>query len=177
VTTKASNQASPKNENKLLSGEEQAILSHIASQESPYSPRAQALLAINEGVTQREAGQQAGLTDGQVRYWLIKFRKSRTAIFPEELLVPAERAETGSPLNAAEPVAVLDKQDLTQAGAEEEGQQEKSKAEETAEPTDDPTTLQEESTMAKKQSKQKQLYNSIFHNNSLGRKAESSIRN
>ena len=69
-------------ENRLLSYEERDILGEVATKDPPFSQRAQALLAIDEGTTQAAAGQQAGLTKGQVRYWLTKFRKVRIAIFP-----------------------------------------------------------------------------------------------
>jgi hypothetical protein len=76
----------------LLSSRDRATISHLAAMEPPHSQRAQALLAIDEGATQAEAGQKAELTKGQVRYWLGKFRKDGTSIFPEELLVEAQPA-------------------------------------------------------------------------------------
>ena len=84
-------QEGPRKENQLLNPEEQAVLSQIATSEPPHSQRAQALLAMNEGATQAEAGTQAGLTIGQVRYWLTKFRAKRTAIFPDELLIQEQQ--------------------------------------------------------------------------------------
>ena len=86
MTTRTKNQETSQKETRLLSSEERATFSQIASKEPPHNSRAQALLAIDEGATQADAGQQAGLTKGQVRYWLGKFRKDGTAIFPEELL-------------------------------------------------------------------------------------------
>jgi len=68
---------------KLLSPEAQAACERIAAGESLWSQRAQALLAVDEGATQAEAGQRAGLTQGQVRYWLGKFRRDQLSIFPE----------------------------------------------------------------------------------------------
>lgn len=73
-------------ENQLLTPEERAACGGIAKAEAPYSQRATALLALDEGTTQMQAAGQAGLTKGQVRYWLGKFRQDRLAIFPEELL-------------------------------------------------------------------------------------------
>jgi len=86
VPTKTAVEDSPEYETSLLSAEERAILDQIAAQEPPYSQRAQALLAIDQGTTQAEAGRQTGLSRKQVRYWLDKFREVRTATFPEELL-------------------------------------------------------------------------------------------
>ncbi len=51
-----------------------------------HGQRALALLAIDEGSTQEQAGQRAGLTTGQVKYWLGKFRRVRMDIFPEQVL-------------------------------------------------------------------------------------------
>ncbi len=67
----------------LLSPEARAACQRIAAGEAPWSQRAQALLAVDEGATQAEAGQRAGLTQGQVKYWLGKFRRDQVSIFPE----------------------------------------------------------------------------------------------
>ncbi len=93
MTTRTKNEEPPQKETRLLSSEERAIFSQIATKEPPHGSRAQALLAIDEGTTQAAAGQQAGLTKGQMRYWLTKFRKVRIAIFPEELLDQIQRDE------------------------------------------------------------------------------------
>jgi transposase-like protein len=73
---------------KLLSPEERGVCKQLAAGEAPWSQRAQALLALDEGATQAEAGSQAGLTQGQVRYWLGRFREDGLSIFPE-----SEKAE------------------------------------------------------------------------------------
>jgi outer membrane biosynthesis protein TonB len=97
MTTKTKTQKSSDKEYRLLDAEERGIFSQIATEEAPHSQRAQALLAIDEGATQAEAGIQAGLTQGQVRYWLDKFRKDGTSIFPEELLNQAQPEDVESP--------------------------------------------------------------------------------
>ena len=71
---------------KLLEPQEKLILEQIAAGEPPYSQRAQSLLAIDAGVTQKIAALQSGQTVGQVSYWLSKFRREGMAIFPEEIL-------------------------------------------------------------------------------------------
>lgn len=86
MPTKTAVEDSPEYETSLLSAQERVILGQIAVQEPPFSQRAQALLAIDQGTTQSEAGRQTGLTRKQVRYWLDKFRQVRIAAFPEELL-------------------------------------------------------------------------------------------
>jgi len=117
-------------ENRLLSYEERDILGKVATKDPPFSQRAQALLAIDEGTTQAAAGQQAGLTKGQMRYWLIKFRKVRIAIFPEELLDQIQRDE-----------------------GDEVDQQEMLGAEETVVPVDETKAQKEDLPTAKKMSK------------------------
>ena len=116
MTVKTEIQKNPEDENRLLSSEEAAILSQIASNEQPHSGRAQALLAINEGTSQAEAGRKAGLTKGQLRYWLGKFRKERLLIFPEEFLNQAQPADEAPQIASVAP-------DLEQAGSEDETQQ------------------------------------------------------
>lgn len=68
---------------KLLNQTQREAFEHLAKGEAPFSQRAKALLALDEGATQSEAGQIAGLTSGQVKYWLGKFRNEGLAIFPE----------------------------------------------------------------------------------------------
>ena len=105
MTTRSKNEEPPQKESRLLSSEERAIFSQIATNEPPHGSRAQALLAIDEGATQSEAGQQAGLTKGQLRYWLGKFRKDGTAIFPQELLSQAQPEEAQQELLDVEETA------------------------------------------------------------------------
>ena len=81
----------------LLGPQEKLILEQIAAGEPPHSQRAQSLLAIDTGVTQKIAALQSGLSVGQVSYWLSKFRRDRMGIFPEELLRQTE-SELPSPL-------------------------------------------------------------------------------
>ena len=152
MTTKNENQET---ETRLLSSKEQAILSQIAAKEAPHSQRAQALLAIDEGATQADAGQQAGLTKGQVRYWLGKFRKDGTDIFPEELLSQTQPEEADSPQSSAEPIASPDTPDLEQADGEEEAQQDLLDTEETTGPVDEALAQQEDAPEAKKKPKKK----------------------
>ena len=89
-------------ENQLLTPEERAACGGIAKAKAPYSQRAMALLALDEGATQMQAAGQAGLTKGQVRYWLGKFRQERLAIFPEELLTGPQPEPAPEPPSAKE---------------------------------------------------------------------------
>jgi septal ring-binding cell division protein DamX len=75
---------------KLLGSQERLICEQIGAGQPPYSQRAQSLLAIDAGVTQKTAALQTGQTVGQVSYWLSKFRREGMSIFPEKLLLQTE---------------------------------------------------------------------------------------
>ena len=78
---------SPVKGNQLLTSQERAACQQIAAAGAvPHSQRAAALLALDEGVTQAEAGRHAGLSRGQLWYWLSKFRQGRLNIFPADLV-------------------------------------------------------------------------------------------
>jgi hypothetical protein len=74
---------------RLLSEQERVAFKMISTGNDLHGQRALALLAIDEGSTQAQAAQQAGLTPGQVKYWLAKFREIRLAIFPDQVLEAA----------------------------------------------------------------------------------------
>lgn len=79
----------------LLTLEERAICERVSNTgETPHNQRAQALLALDEGLSQIEASERAGLTAGQVRYWLSKFRQQRTEIFRQELQAQTASAQS-----------------------------------------------------------------------------------
>jgi transposase-like protein len=79
---------------RLLSTESRDACEQVAAGTSLWSQRARALLAVDEGATQAQAGQTAGLTQGQVKYWVGKFRSDQLGIFPEsELALDAPREE------------------------------------------------------------------------------------
>jgi CHAD domain-containing protein len=67
---------------KLLSLEERSMLKQIAARDDKYSRRAIALLALDEGDRQREAGKRAHLSARRVRYWLAQFRGQGLDVFP-----------------------------------------------------------------------------------------------
>lgn len=80
-------------EGRLLSDQEREAFKMIATGNDLHGQRAIALLAIDEGASQAQAAEQAGLTTGQVKYWLGKFRRVRMEIFPEQIL-KAEKVES-----------------------------------------------------------------------------------
>ena len=96
-------------ENKLLTVQERQACEQIAAGNAPHSQRAQLLLALDEGASQPEAGSRAGLTIGQVRYWLGRFRQRRMEIFPADELELASAQPVAVPSAAASFDESLDK--------------------------------------------------------------------
>jgi CHAD domain-containing protein len=80
----------------LLAPQERAVCQQIATRDDMYGRRARALLALDEGVTQKEAGERATMSDRRVRHWLAAFRRRRLDIFPARVLDTTTRAPTPS---------------------------------------------------------------------------------
>jgi transposase-like protein len=87
----------PQTEDKLLTPTEREALKMISAGSAPHSQRAAALLAIDGGATQQQAAEQTGLTRGQVKYWLSKFRQVRLDIFPQPETTAEEVAQLSEP--------------------------------------------------------------------------------
>lgn len=101
---------------RLLTPNEQSTLTQIAARDDGYGRRARALLALNEGTTQVEAGERAGLSERRVRYWRAAFRLKRLGIFPQRVLASMVKILAAS--QAASPVqALLERFDVDQAHA------------------------------------------------------------
>ncbi|MGB5845950.1 MAG: helix-turn-helix domain-containing protein [Anaerolineales bacterium] len=102
MSSQNSNNEQVVQEGKLLSAQERVAFRMISTGNDLHGQRAIALLAIDEGASQEEAAQRAGLTAGQVKYWLGKFRRVRMEIFPEQVLLTdqfdphQETADTGA---------------------------------------------------------------------------------
>mgnify|MGYP001549180858 CR=1 FL=1 len=58
------------------------------------SQRAKAILAINAGETQSQAGKDSGLTIGQIRYMMVLYKKNGIKLFPAEILKSLQKADT-----------------------------------------------------------------------------------
>ena len=79
------------NETTLLSRQErEACATVVAKNIARVSQRAQALLLIDEGQSQAETVQKTGLTIGQVRYAILRFKKIGLAMFPSDLTEKSE---------------------------------------------------------------------------------------
>lgn len=74
----------------LLTPQERETCMQIAARDDTYGRRARALLALDEGQKQPEAGQQVGLSARRVRYWLAAFREKRLDVFPARILTEIE---------------------------------------------------------------------------------------
>ncbi len=67
----------------FLSESERTECGRVAQSDSAlHSQRAKALLMVDSGLTHREAGMKSGLSIGQVRYILNRYRKIGLAVFP-----------------------------------------------------------------------------------------------
>lgn len=66
----------------------------IAGSDNDYSSRANALLALHDGVTQKEAATLTGLSIGQVRYWAARFRQLGMKAFPQTATEVASQKST-----------------------------------------------------------------------------------
>jgi len=82
---------------RLLTPQERVVCQQIATRDDLYVRRALALLSLDEGATQAQAGQRAGLTARRVRYWLAEFRQRRLEVFPNHVLAGAQSVPS-SPL-------------------------------------------------------------------------------
>ncbi|MED5388681.1 MAG: helix-turn-helix domain-containing protein [Pseudomonadota bacterium] len=65
----------------LLTAQQRKICQTQSSQPAPNGPRAKALLSLDEGNTQQQAAQASGLSLGQVRYCLRRFRTVSLDLF------------------------------------------------------------------------------------------------
>jgi transposase-like protein len=94
----------------FLSAEERQALEQIVAQGDGDgdAQRAQALLAIADGQTRADAAAAAGLTDGQLEYFLRKFRDQRLDAFSTAPGAGAAPAPESTPDEAAELRRLID---------------------------------------------------------------------
>ena len=72
----------------LLSIEECTTFRAVSERDDLHCRRARSLLAVDERLTQAQAGTQAGMSARRVRHWVAAFRKQRLGIFPDRVLSP-----------------------------------------------------------------------------------------
>jgi CHAD domain-containing protein/uncharacterized protein YjbK len=104
----------------LLTPRQRAVCLQVASRPDMYGRRARALLALDEGATQEEAGLQADLSERRVRYWLAAFRERQLRILPPHVLAAAA-GEIAPPATEAPAVSA---ETVVQAAPEAEAEQE-----------------------------------------------------
>lgn len=86
---------SEKKTGKILTPAEREFCQKIATQGgSLHSQRAEALLLVDEGITQANACAMSDLSIGQLRYALTLFRKTGMQMFPKEATPPIAEEET-----------------------------------------------------------------------------------
>ena len=98
----------------LLSASQRQRCQTHAKQPAPTGSRAQALLALDGGASQAQAAEQAGLTLGQVRYCLRRFRAIGIALFDDAPASPAlvpQSADKPAPQTSAKKKRSGDKKD------------------------------------------------------------------
>ena len=86
--TRALELAGDEDDGVLMAAAERAVHEAQASGEGARARRAQALLALDRGLSQVEAGRVAGLSDRRVRYWLARYRVEGTGIYDDEAVDP-----------------------------------------------------------------------------------------
>jgi CHAD domain-containing protein len=90
--TRALELAGDEDEGALMGAAERAVHEAQASGDGARARRAQALLALDRGLSQVEAGRIAGLSDRRVRYWLARYRVEGTSIYDDEAVDPGASA-------------------------------------------------------------------------------------
>ena len=80
----------------LLSSTQRTFCQTRADQPAPNGPRARALLALDQGNTQQQAAEQSGLSLGQVRYCLRRFRTVALEMFDTESNAPTPASPSDS---------------------------------------------------------------------------------
>ena len=98
--TRALELAGDEDDGFLMAAAERKVHEAYASGEGARARRAQALLALDRGLSQVEAGRVAGLSDRRVRYWLARYRVEGTGIYDDEAVDPGTGA-TGAARAAA----------------------------------------------------------------------------
>ena len=78
----------------LLTDAQKEVCLELRKKSSKNSPRAAALLALDQGATQSQAAEKSGLSLGQVRYCVRRFRSVGMAMF--ELSKPSGDSGNGS---------------------------------------------------------------------------------
>ena len=114
----------------LTKSQQQACKQH-ATASTVDGKRARALLAVHGGASQAQAAAESGLTLGQVRYWLAKFRRDGLAIFPNPTrpaaATPTKRAVSAKATSKTRKVSGSASKGKSGGKAEKRGKKQKPK--------------------------------------------------
>jgi len=100
----------------LMAAAERPVHEAHAAGEGAHARRAQALLALDRGLSQVEAGRVAGLSDRRVRYWLARYRVEGASIYDDEAGDPGAAAADPAAAPKKRP-DVLPSDTMTEAAA------------------------------------------------------------
>jgi CHAD domain-containing protein len=89
----------------LLAPDEHTICTELARRNDLHGRRARALLALDAGQTQEEAGRQSGMSERRVRYWQAAFRQKRLRIFPDRIRAATPNQQRKAPQSVSPPLA------------------------------------------------------------------------
>ena len=70
----------------LLTPDEREVCGRMATRDDLHGRRARALLALDEGATQEQAGLRADMSPRRVRHWLAEFRRRHLGVFRQRIL-------------------------------------------------------------------------------------------
>ena len=101
----------------LFTPEERSLHELHAAGEGARARRAQALLALDRGLSQVEAGRIAGLSDRRVRYWLARYRVERAGIYGDEAVDPGAASATAPAAVQKKRPDILPSDTMTEAAA------------------------------------------------------------
>lgn len=80
-----------------LEPDERAIIERLAAGREVLARRARLLLALDDGLSRREALERSGLSPRRARHWLLTFRQQRLGVFPRRVLAAATEDSPGGP--------------------------------------------------------------------------------
>jgi hypothetical protein len=112
----------------LLTPKEVTMCKQIAAANNRYSQRAAALLTIHAGATHNQAGLETGLSIGQVKYCITRFRRLRLACFPDSATTePESEAKAKVSKSKPEKTKKKDKQKAKDKDKSEDKKKDKNK--------------------------------------------------
>jgi len=103
----------------LLTPDEHAVCTELAQRDDLHGRRARALLEVDAGQTQIEAGRRAGMSARRVRHWQAAFRQKRLGVFPDRVLGACTQGEASDRPSPSPPSPALEAVEIAERGGEE----------------------------------------------------------